>query len=162
MALEFKLPDIGEGVAEGEIVKWLVDVGATVKEHQAVVEVMTDKATVEIPAPAAGKITAIRAKAGDVVPVGSVIFVLETAAGSPAPRQSHGALPSPRRPSQARRGARGPGPAALRLTVPRRPAPADCSSSSSPTSAKAWPRARSSSGSWRPAPRSRSTSRWSR
>ena len=95
MALEFKLPDIGEGVAEGEIVKWLVDVGATVKEHQAVVEVMTDKATVEIPAPAAGKITAIRAKAGDVVLVGSVLFVMETAAGSPAPKQQgHGAAPA--------------------------------------------------------------------
>ena len=47
--IEFKLPDIGEGVAEGEIVKWLVKAGDAVKEHQAVVEVMTDKATVEIP-----------------------------------------------------------------------------------------------------------------
>ena len=47
--IEFKLPDIGEGVAEGEIVKWLVKAGDTVVEHQAVVEVMTDKATVEIP-----------------------------------------------------------------------------------------------------------------
>ncbi|MEO6710891.1 MAG: dihydrolipoamide acetyltransferase family protein, partial [Planctomycetota bacterium] len=78
------LPDIGEGVAEGEIVKWLVEVGATVKEHQAVVEVMTDKATVEIPAPAAGKIVSLGGKAGDVVPVGSVLFVLETA-GAAAP-----------------------------------------------------------------------------
>ncbi|MDP6368177.1 MAG: biotin/lipoyl-containing protein, partial [Planctomycetota bacterium] len=50
MTLEFKLPDIGEGTAEGEIVKWLVAVGDTVAEHQPVVEVMTDKATVEIPA----------------------------------------------------------------------------------------------------------------
>ena len=69
MALEFKLPDIGEGIAEGEIVKWLVKVGDTVKEHQAVVEVMTDKATVEIPAPAAGKISAIQTKEGQPVPV---------------------------------------------------------------------------------------------
>jgi pyruvate dehydrogenase E2 component (dihydrolipoamide acetyltransferase) len=82
--LEFKLPDIGEGVAEGEIVKWLVNVGDSVKEHQAVVEVMTDKATVEIPAPAAGKLLEQRAKPGDVVPVGSVLFVLETGAIAPA------------------------------------------------------------------------------
>ena len=52
--IEFKLPDIGEGVAEGEIVKWLVAEGDAVQEHQSVVEVMTDKATVEVPAPAAG------------------------------------------------------------------------------------------------------------
>ena len=49
--IEFKLPDIGEGIAEGEIVKWLVSPGSTVEEHQPIVEVMTDKATVEIPAP---------------------------------------------------------------------------------------------------------------
>ena len=54
MSLEFKLPDVGEGIAEGEIVKWLVAVGDTVEEHQPIVEVMTDKATVEVPAPARG------------------------------------------------------------------------------------------------------------
>ena len=82
MALEFKLPDIGEGIAEGEIVKWLVKVGDQVDEHQSVVEVMTDKATVEVPAPAAGTITEVRAKEGDVVPVGSVLFVLDTEGGA--------------------------------------------------------------------------------
>jgi pyruvate dehydrogenase E2 component (dihydrolipoyllysine-residue acetyltransferase) len=87
--IEFKLPDIGEGVAEGEIVKWLAQVGETVKEHQSIVEVMTDKATVEIPAPAAGKLLEQRAAAGKVVPVGSVLFVLETSE-SPAP-----AMPQP-------------------------------------------------------------------
>ncbi len=97
-ALEFKLPDIGEGVAEGEIVKWLVEAGATVEEHQAVVEVMTDKATVEIPAPAAGRVAELRAKEGEVVPVGQVIFVLETA-GAPAaapaqPQPAHAAAPA--------------------------------------------------------------------
>ena len=71
MALEFKLPDIGEGIAEGEIVKWMVQAGDTVAEHQAVVEVMTDKATVEVPSPAAGTITELRAAEGDVVPVAS-------------------------------------------------------------------------------------------
>jgi pyruvate dehydrogenase E2 component (dihydrolipoamide acetyltransferase) len=96
MALEFKLPDIGEGIAEGEIVKWLVKVGDTVKEHQSVVEVMTDKATVEVPSPANGKITEIRAKEGDTVPVGSVIFVLDAVgASAPAPAAHKPAAPVP-------------------------------------------------------------------
>ena len=94
MALEFKLPDIGEGVAEGEIVKWLVQEGADVKEHQAIVEVMTDKATVEIPAPAAGKLTKVLAAEGDVVPVGSVIFHLETGGAGAAPAKG-AAKPAP-------------------------------------------------------------------
>jgi len=82
--IEFKLPDIGEGIAEGEIVQWLVAEGATVEEHQPVVEVMTDKATVEVPAPAAGTVTRFLAKAGDTVPVGSVIFHLDGAAAGGA------------------------------------------------------------------------------
>ena len=84
MALEFKLPDIGEGVAEGEIVKWLVAEGQAVEEHQPVVEVMTDKATVEIPAPKAGTVTKHLAAEGDVVPVGTVIFHLDGAGGGGA------------------------------------------------------------------------------
>jgi len=88
--LEFKLPDIGEGVAEGEIVKWLVEEGATVAEHQALVEVMTDKATVEVPAPAAGRLVKIVAEAGSTVPVGQVIFHLATV-GAP----SRAAAPAP-------------------------------------------------------------------
>lgn len=105
MALEFKLPDIGEGIAEGEIVKWLVKVGDSVKEHQSIVEVMTDKATVEVPAPAAGTITALKAKEGDRVPVGSVIWVMETGAGAKAPAApSHGhaaPAPAPAKPAAA-------------------------------------------------------------
>ena len=95
MAFEFKLPDIGEGIAEGEIVKWLVAVGDTVEEHQPVVEVMTDKASVELPAPQGGTITEIRAAEGDVIPVGDVIFVLDSqgapaAAPAPAAARSDG------------------------------------------------------------------------
>jgi len=84
MLLEFKLPDIGEGTAEGEIVQWLVQPGDQVAEFQAIVEVMTDKATVEIPSPAAGKIGELRVAAGDVVAVGAVIFTLETAGAADA------------------------------------------------------------------------------
>src|SRR5450432_3018963 len=56
MIYEFKLPDIGEGVVEGEVVRWLVAEGDVVREDQPLVEIMTDKATVEIPAPRAGRI----------------------------------------------------------------------------------------------------------
>ena len=109
MAIEFKLPDIGEGIAEGEIVKWLVKVGDSVKEHQSVVEVMTDKATVEVPAPAAGRIAEIRAKEGETVPVGKVIFVLESGAAAPATRAP---APAP----QAAKPAASPAPAAPAAT----------------------------------------------
>ncbi len=87
--IEFKLPDVGEGIAEGEIVKWLVKVGDAVKEHQAIVEVMTDKATVEVPAPAAGTITALHAKEGEVVPVGKVIFSLQAAGSAQTAQPVH-------------------------------------------------------------------------
>jgi len=56
MSTEVKLPDIGEGVTEGELVKWLVKVGDKIDVDQAVVEVMTDKATVEVPSPVAGEV----------------------------------------------------------------------------------------------------------
>ena len=73
MAFEFRLPDIGEGVAEGEIVKWYVAEGDRVERDQPMVEVLTDKANVEIPAPRAGTILKIHAREGQVVPVESVL-----------------------------------------------------------------------------------------
>lgn len=85
---EIKLPDIGEGVTEGEIVKWLVKPGDSVKADQAIVELMTDKATVEVPTPVAGTVKELKAKEGDVVPIESVLILLETAgasASAPAP-----------------------------------------------------------------------------
>lgn len=78
--LEFKLPDIGEGVTEGEIVGWLVKAGDVVGEDQEMVEVMTDKATVTIGAPKAGTVMEVRGSVGDVVPVGDILVVLDTAA----------------------------------------------------------------------------------
>ena len=92
---EFRLPDIGEGLAEAEVAKWLVGVGDRVSEDQPVVEMMTDKASVELPAPGAGVVVEQRAAEGDVVKTGAVLYVLETTAqigGSPsaaeAPRGS--------------------------------------------------------------------------
>jgi pyruvate dehydrogenase E2 component (dihydrolipoamide acetyltransferase) len=73
MPYDVKLPDIGEGIAEGEIVRWLVKAGDSVKEDQPLVEVMTDKASVEIPSPRTGSIAALHAAEGAMVPVGSVI-----------------------------------------------------------------------------------------
>jgi pyruvate dehydrogenase E2 component (dihydrolipoamide acetyltransferase) len=78
---EFKLPDIGEGVTEGEIVGWLAKVGDRLSENQDMVEVMTDKATVTIGAPKTGTVVELRGAVGDTVPVGSVIIVLETGTG---------------------------------------------------------------------------------
>lgn len=74
---EFKLPDIGEGVTEGEIVKWLVSPGDTVAENQPMVEVMTDKATVTITSPKTGTIVETRGSVGAVVPVHSVLVVFD-------------------------------------------------------------------------------------
>jgi pyruvate dehydrogenase E2 component (dihydrolipoamide acetyltransferase) len=88
---EFKLPDIGEGVSEGEIVGWLVHVGDAVSENQDMVEVMTDKATVTIGAPKPGKVVEIRGGEGDVVPVGTVLVVLDVAgdaASAPSAKSS--------------------------------------------------------------------------
>jgi pyruvate dehydrogenase E2 component (dihydrolipoamide acetyltransferase) len=76
MAYEFKLPDLGEGLTEGEIGRWLVRVGQEIAEDEPLVEIATDKTTVEIPSPAAGVVTEILAQEGDVVPVGTVIVVI--------------------------------------------------------------------------------------
>jgi 2-oxoglutarate dehydrogenase complex dihydrolipoamide succinyltransferase (E2) component len=76
MVFEFRLPDIGEGVAEGEVVKWLVKEGAEVKENEPLVEIMTDKVNVEIPSPRKGTVLRLMAKEGDVVNVGEVLLVI--------------------------------------------------------------------------------------
>ena len=76
MAYEFKLPDLGEGLTEGEIARWLVAEGDEVAEDDPLVEIQTDKTTVEIPSPAAGTVTRILVAAGDVVPVGTVLVVI--------------------------------------------------------------------------------------
>jgi pyruvate/2-oxoglutarate dehydrogenase complex dihydrolipoamide acyltransferase (E2) component len=76
MAYEFKLPDLGEGLTEGEIARWLVAEGQEIAEDDPLVEIQTDKTTVEIPSPAAGLVTQILAAEGDVVPVGTVIVVI--------------------------------------------------------------------------------------
>jgi pyruvate dehydrogenase E2 component (dihydrolipoamide acetyltransferase) len=99
MPFEFRLPDIGEGIHEGEIVKWLVKEGDIVREDQPMVEVMTDKATVEIPAPRAGKILKLNAKEGETVKVGSVLVIIEELGeAKPEPKREAVTAPPQREP----------------------------------------------------------------
>ncbi|MGZ8702082.1 MAG: dihydrolipoamide acetyltransferase family protein, partial [Gaiellaceae bacterium] len=76
VAYEFKLPDLGEGLTEGEIARWLVSEGQEIAEDDPLVEIQTDKTTVEIPSPAAGTVTRILVEEGKVVPVGTVLVVI--------------------------------------------------------------------------------------
>ena len=116
---EFKLPDIGEGVMEGEIVSWLVEPGQSVAEDDPMVEVMTDKATVTIGAPKTGTISDLKAGVGDVVEVGSVIVTLDlNGGGAAAPAKEAGttkhAAPPPPEPKapEPKAPAKDDGPAA--------------------------------------------------
>lgn len=105
-ATPVKLPELGEGVTEGELVKWLVKPGDAVKADQPVAEVMTDKATVEVPTPIPGTVKELKFKAGEVVKVDSVMLILEGGAGATAAPKA--AAPS----------APAPAPAAAAMSVP--------------------------------------------
>jgi len=92
----FKLPDVGEGVVEGEIVKWNVKPGDTVKEDEPLVELMTDKATVAIPSTVNGKVVSTTGKPGDMIPVGAELIVFEVdGAGSSEPEPKPEPKPEP-------------------------------------------------------------------
>ena len=106
MAYEFKLPDLGEGLTEGEIARWLVAEGQELAEDDPLVEIATDKTTVEIPSPAAGRVAKILVAEGEVVPVGTILVVIgddgaeraaplaEQAAPAPPKRESVGSTQS--------------------------------------------------------------------
>src|SRR6266571_3412833 len=110
MAREFKLPDIGEGVHEGEVVKWFVKEGDPVKENDPIVEVMTDKVTVQIPSPVTGKILQLRAKEGEVVKVGSTLVVFGEAGEAVPTRPEATARPTAPPPAPTRTEAPPPAP----------------------------------------------------
>ena len=97
MAYEFKLPDLGEGLTEGEVARWLVAEGQVVAEDEPLVEIQTDKTTVEIPSPAAGVVSRILVEEGKVVPVGTVLVVI--GAGG-----ADGAEPAPEQPPKSASG----------------------------------------------------------
>jgi 2-oxoisovalerate dehydrogenase E2 component (dihydrolipoyl transacylase) len=80
----FKLPDLGEGTVEAEIVSWRVKPGDSVSEDDVIVEVMTEKAAVEVPSPVSGRVLSTTGAPGDMVPVGAELIVLETEAGAKA------------------------------------------------------------------------------
>jgi pyruvate dehydrogenase E2 component (dihydrolipoamide acetyltransferase) len=125
---EFKLPDLGEGIHEGEILKWHVAAGGDVKEDAPLVEVETDKAAVTIPSPRGGRIISLTGAVGDTVHVGQVITVIDDGAGAAA------ALPAAAAPAAAAPGKRAaekraaPTPAPAKTTAPvapvMRPVPA--------------------------------------
>lgn len=116
--MDLKLPDLGEGVMEGEIVKWLVKPGDSVKEDQVVLEIMTDKATVEIPVKGHGTVGELMFKEGDVAKVGQVVMRFEGSASS-STSGSAKAAPAAAAPAPAAKAA-APAPAAKAST----PAPA--------------------------------------
>ncbi len=126
MNFEFKLPDIGEGMVEGEISKWHVKPGDTISEDQPMLDVMTDKATVTIPAPKSGKVLECRGKEGEVVKVGSILVVINTTGAAalstpsvPSPPVSHPPVPqrsfAPVLPSSSNGGKKLATPATRRL-----------------------------------------------
>ncbi len=124
MAYEFKLPDLGEGLTEGEIARWLVRVGQTVDEDDPLVEIQTDKTTVEIPSPAAGIVAEIRAEEGAVVPVGQVIVVIGADGDVQPAEEQPRAEPAPQQDARAVDSGRGRGltPDVARGSVSRWPA----------------------------------------
>jgi pyruvate dehydrogenase E2 component (dihydrolipoamide acetyltransferase) len=126
MAFNFFMPDIGEGVVEGEVVAWKVKEGDKVKLDQPLVEVMTDKATVELPSPRAGTIVKINYKAGDICPVGKVLVVIEdesAAVSAAPPAKTRPASPTGGQPVQAVQ-------VAHAAPAPATPAPAPASAGS--------------------------------
>ena len=94
MSTDVKLPELGEGVTEGELIKWLVKPGDSVKPDQAIAEIMTDKATVEVPSPVAGIVKELKFKAGDVIKVESVMLTLEGGASASASKPAAAASTS--------------------------------------------------------------------
>ncbi|HVR62223.1 MAG TPA: dihydrolipoamide acetyltransferase family protein [Polyangia bacterium] len=108
MTYEFRLPDIGEGVVEGEVVRWLVKEGDPLSEDQPMVEIMTDKATVEIPAPRAGRVGKRMFSEGQLCPVGKVLITIELDAQAEAGGGAGKGAASTTKPAAASKAAAGP------------------------------------------------------
>ena len=108
----FRLPDIGEGVVEGEVVQWHVEVGASVEEDDALVDVMTDKATVTIPSPVTGKILSTVGSSGEIIAVGAVCIEFEVeGAGNTSQSAEPEPKPEPEAPAEPKTPEPAPEPA---------------------------------------------------
>jgi 2-oxoisovalerate dehydrogenase E2 component (dihydrolipoyl transacylase) len=149
-----KMPDLGEGIAECEVVAWRVQPGDTIKEDQVLADVMTDKATVEIPSPVHGTVVSLGGKVGDSLPVGGELIRLEVegagnlkaeaakpaaataAASAPAADEPaelpHGFVPEPQRVAAAAASVSAPSASASAAPAARSPAPSASPRSSSP------------------------------
>jgi 2-oxoglutarate dehydrogenase complex dihydrolipoamide succinyltransferase (E2) component len=119
--MEFKLPDVGEGVAEGEVVKWFVKEGDGVKEDEPLVEVMTDKVNVQIPSPRTGRVSRLMAREGDIVKVGQTLLIIDVEgeaaeATSPPVKGSQVLQVSVKPPEEARTKGGGAAPPAVLAT----------------------------------------------
>lgn len=101
MAYEFRLPDVGEGLHEAEIVRWLVQEGDALAEDQPMVEIQTDKAVVEIASPVAGTVVKLHGAEGDTVPVGAVLITIALAEGVAPPAAAAKAAPGEQSSGQA-------------------------------------------------------------
>ena len=99
MPVEFTLPELGENVEKGDVIRVLVSPGDVVKADQAVLELETDKATIEVPTSVGGKVSEVKVKAGDKVSVGQVVLVLDSAAAGAATPTAARTPPPGRRPS---------------------------------------------------------------
>lgn len=107
MAIDVKLPELGEGVTEGELIKWLVKPGDLIKIDQPIAEVMTDKATVEVPTPAAGTVKELKFKPGEVVKVDSILITMDSSgpvATSPAPAKASAPVATSESPAKTTNG----------------------------------------------------------
>ena len=117
MAYEFKLPDLGEGLTEGEVARWLVAEGDEVAEDAPLVEIQTDKTTVEIPSPAAGTVLRILVAEGEVAPVGAVLVVIGAGGEAmPSSEPVTAAVAAPRENGESTSPLQGPAPERVQAT----------------------------------------------
>jgi pyruvate dehydrogenase E2 component (dihydrolipoamide acetyltransferase) len=123
VAYEFKLPDLGEGLTEGEIARWLVSEGQAIAEDDPLVEIQTDKTTVEIPSPAAGTVTRILVEEGKVVPVGTVLVVIGNGSPSEVPPAADAHVSVPKAPQKPVSGSEPQSPKGISGTGPVRATP---------------------------------------